>query len=162
MEELRHHCRRCRVKLPAPVSHPLDSFCTKGCFGYFFKAKCILCEGTKSVAGLACTRPKCQSGLRSKRRYGVLGKYAKRGSAFRDTGRGKSLSGNPIKIDLSEGDRGAVSPAALIGPADFPVNIIGGHRFEGAPKLPLEVRAEILRGARKAASPDAGGATRSG
>ena len=78
-EELRHHCRRCKVKLATPVSNPLEAFCTKGCFRYFYKSKCILCDGTKSRTGLTCTRPACQSELRSKRRYGTLGKYAQKG-----------------------------------------------------------------------------------
>jgi hypothetical protein len=73
--ELRHHCRRCRTKLAQPVSNPLSAFCCKGCFRITYTSRCIVCDGTKSGKGLACTRPKCKTELASMKRFGTRGKY---------------------------------------------------------------------------------------
>jgi hypothetical protein len=135
-EELRHHCRRCRIKLTAPVSNPLDAFCTRGCFRIHFQYKCLICERKKSGKGLACNHPKCRSELASKKRYSTRGKYVEKGIVAHDSGRRRDASKTSNSIALA-------SP--LIGPFDPPVNVIGGYRFALAPNLPPAVRAEILR-----------------
>lgn len=125
-EDLRHHCRRCRAKLTAPVSNPLEGFCCRGCFGYFYKGKCIICEGTKSGRGLACTRPKCQTELRAKKRYGTMGRL---------------LGGTRVKLAPKTSNSIALATAApRPSPVIFdqdtpPLNLIGGYRFPDAPAI---------------------------
>lgn len=143
-EELRHHCRRCRIKLQAPVSNPLDAFCCRGFFRINFQSKCLICERKKSSRGLACNHPKCRAELASKKRYSTRGKYLEKGVLAHDSGQRRDASGTPIKIGVCKASQGASRPV-LIGPFELPVNIIGGHRWDGAPKLPPELRAEILR-----------------
>lgn len=98
MSEAKHHCRRCRSKLPAPASNPLDAFCCKGCVRIYYQAKCVVCEQLKSGRGLACHHPRCQSELAAKKRYGTLGRLV--------LGRKKLGSGTPIKQALSEALKG--------------------------------------------------------
>lgn len=97
--EAKHHCRRCRVKLPAPEENPLSAFCCKGCARLHFEAKCVICEGRKSSRGLACHHPRCRSELAAKKRYGTMGRLL-------PTGRKKLGSGTSIKQALSEALKG--------------------------------------------------------
>jgi hypothetical protein len=43
---LRHRCRnpRCRMKLPAPVENLHHAFCCRGCYGGFYRSRCLVCE----------------------------------------------------------------------------------------------------------------------
>ncbi|MGY3277468.1 hypothetical protein ACVJ5M_005065 [Bradyrhizobium sp. S3.7.6] len=104
----KHHCRRCRVKLSAPASNPLNAFCTKGCARIHYVAKCVICEGRKSGRGLACSHPRCRSELAAKKRHQVLGMVwggwrARLGSA------------DPIKIGVSEASKGPRTPRIVAG-----------------------------------------------
>jgi hypothetical protein len=42
--ELRHYCRKCRSKLPAPADNPRHAFCCRGCFNGFYRSRCRVCE----------------------------------------------------------------------------------------------------------------------
>jgi len=62
--ELRHRCRQCRSKLPAPTENPRRAFCTPGCYSSFHLKRCVVCENDKP-AGRSdrkfCRRPKCRT-----------------------------------------------------------------------------------------------------
>jgi len=45
--ELRHRCRHCRSKLPAPVENPHKAFCARGCYSSFYLKRCVVCEKGK-------------------------------------------------------------------------------------------------------------------
>lgn len=94
-----HQCRRCRSKLSAPASTPLNAFCCAGCARLHYRDRCVICEGRKSGRGLACRRPRCRSELAAKKRYGTLGRLL-------PTSRKKLGSGTPIKQALSEALKG--------------------------------------------------------
>jgi len=42
--ELRHRCRQCRGKLPAPTENLHHAFCTRTCHGRFYRHRCLVCE----------------------------------------------------------------------------------------------------------------------
>ena len=66
----RHQCRnpRCRSKLPAPVENEPHAFCCRGCFEFFYRTRCRVCErdlrktGKRGDAGRLYCRPpaKCK------------------------------------------------------------------------------------------------------
>jgi hypothetical protein len=41
---LRHQCRKCRTKLAEPTDNPRRAFCCRGCFGSFYRSRCVVCE----------------------------------------------------------------------------------------------------------------------
>lgn len=67
-------CRRCLANLAKDPINEWQAFCSRGCHRYFFKNRCVICDGSKSGIGLCCTRPTCLSSYRSNRR-----KYAWQG-----------------------------------------------------------------------------------
>jgi hypothetical protein len=115
-EELRHQCRRCRIKLSAPVSNPLDAFCCRGCFRYYFQSKCLICERQKSGGGLACNHPKCRTELAAKRRYSTRGKYVETGIVAPSSAPHRDGSANPTKQALCEADKGVGTWRQIAGP----------------------------------------------
>jgi hypothetical protein len=98
--ELRHHCRRCRIKLSAPVGNPLDAFCCRGCFRIHFQAICLICERKKSGRGMACNQPGCRAEYAAKRRYTTRGKYLERGVGGHGSGGRQDALPEPIKIGV--------------------------------------------------------------
>jgi hypothetical protein len=61
--------RRCRAKLPVPVSNPRDAFCSRGCFDSFYLRHCLVCEAPIKQAKrgrrrLICRKSKCRSAFR--------------------------------------------------------------------------------------------------
>jgi hypothetical protein len=105
-EELRHHCRRCRIKLSAPVGNPLDAFCCRGCFRLHFDGKCLICDGKKSGKGMACSLPKCRAEYAAKRRYSTRGKYLETGVWGHGSGERQDALPEPIKIGVCGADKG--------------------------------------------------------
>jgi hypothetical protein len=62
--QLRHRCRRCRSKLPAPVENHHHAFCTRGCHSSFYRARCVVCECSirrKNERQRVCFGAKCKS-----------------------------------------------------------------------------------------------------
>jgi hypothetical protein len=65
MTALRHRCRnpRCRMKLPVPVENEHHAFCSRGCYGSFYRNRCRVCErdlrkaGKRGDAGRVYCRP---------------------------------------------------------------------------------------------------------
>ena len=129
-DALRHYCRnsRCRTKLREPVENEHAAFCCRGCFEQFYRSRCAVCErdlsrdpmtGEAVKLGRKFCGQKCQ---REHRRFPRV--Y----SVF--------ASGTGLKTRLRV-VRGSGDPAVehRIGPDDYPVNILGGHRWPDAPKL---------------------------
>jgi hypothetical protein len=80
-QKLRHYCRnpKCRSKLPAPVSNPSEAFCTKGCYGAYYRTHCLICEQAferKNEQQKVCGKRKCKSTLRQLQKADfALGRY---------------------------------------------------------------------------------------
>ena len=71
-EAMRHYCRyqkRCS-KLPAPVSNEREAFCSRGCYGAFYRKRCRVCEQPieqpKRGERLICKRAACINALRQR------------------------------------------------------------------------------------------------
>src|SRR5262249_43642826 len=62
-----HYCRKCRVKLTAPVENEHHAFCTKGCFEQFYHKRCLACEESLRTALRSfCPKPaKCADLVRT-------------------------------------------------------------------------------------------------
>jgi hypothetical protein len=43
-QQTRTYCRRCRSKLPAPVTNMREAFCARGCHTSFYRHRCMACE----------------------------------------------------------------------------------------------------------------------
>src|SRR5262249_55691001 len=77
-DEVWHCCRnrRCRTKLPAPVSNRREAFCTRGCYNSFYLRRCLICdrpiEQPKRGRRLICKRVRCRRAFRDK---SCLGRY---------------------------------------------------------------------------------------
>jgi len=77
-ETARHHCRRCRSKLPAAVENPRDAFCCRGCYRQHYHSRCLVCERemTRTTGNQRlCDRRKCRNGFRALKAHFVLGRY---------------------------------------------------------------------------------------
>ena len=107
--ELRHRCRRCRLRLPAPTENERDAFCCRGCYRQHFAVRCMVCESAfKRTAGhqLVCSRPACKTKFRQLRDYGVLGRF------YAKTPRPTSAVVSPAKSDNCIALEAASSPVA--------------------------------------------------
>jgi hypothetical protein len=74
---LRRRCRnpKCRLKLPEPVSNEREAFCCRGCYGSFYRRRCLICEQPmerETERQLVCGKRKCRNALAA--RCG-LGRY---------------------------------------------------------------------------------------
>jgi hypothetical protein len=61
---MRHMCRKCRSKLPAPVSNEREAFCARGCYQSFYLKRCRVCEAAieqpkRGRPRLICKKSKC-------------------------------------------------------------------------------------------------------
>jgi hypothetical protein len=98
--ELRHHCRRCRLKLKEPVENPRSAFCCRKCYKYFFEKRCLVCEKKmERTAGhqKLCRSVACRRGYRDIIAHQIEGKFGAKPQCSSDGG---SPSANPIKIGV--------------------------------------------------------------
>jgi hypothetical protein len=98
--ELRHHCRRCRLKLKEPVENPRSAFCCRGCYRQFFAKRCLVCEKKmERTAGhqKLCRSVACRRGYRDIIAHRIEGKFGSKPQCSSD---GASPSANPIKIGV--------------------------------------------------------------
>ena len=146
-DALRHYCRnsRCRTKLREPVENEHAAFCCRGCFEQFYRSRCAVCErdlsrdpmtGEAVKLGRKFCGQKCQrEHRRFPRVYSVFasGSYTPSAEHRSDS---KSAHSTGLKTRLRVVP-GSGNPAVehRIGPDDYPVNILGGHRWPDAPKL---------------------------
>jgi hypothetical protein len=65
---MRKFCRKCRSKLPVPVSNEREAFCAKGCYSGFYWTRCRVCEApiVQPIRGerLICRKPICIKAFR--------------------------------------------------------------------------------------------------
>jgi hypothetical protein len=95
--QVRHHCRRCRVKLAKPVENPRSAFCCRGCYRQFYPRRCRVCEQEmERTAGhqKLCGSPACRRGYRDIKAHQIEGKFGAKPPCASDGG---SSSANPIK-----------------------------------------------------------------
>lgn len=62
---VRHRCRnpRCAAQLKPAVANPRDAFCCQGCFGVFYRRRCLVCERPiirQTERQILCGRVKCK------------------------------------------------------------------------------------------------------
>jgi hypothetical protein len=74
-QETRHYCRnrRCRMKLPAPVTNDREAFCTRGCHTSFYLHRCLVCESAierKRDDQKICRKAQCRSAWRAGSGFG--------------------------------------------------------------------------------------------
>jgi hypothetical protein len=95
--ELRHHCRRCRLKLKEPVENPRSAFCCRGCYRQFFAKRCLVCEkemGRTAGHQKLCRSVACRREYRHIVAHQTEGKF---GAKPQCTSDGGSPSANAIK-----------------------------------------------------------------
>ena len=154
----RQRCRnpRCKTWLKKPVTNPRDAFCCASCEAGFFRTHCRACE---KVLGEAkrnsrrelCGRRQCRNQFRSFRdQFSSVWYPSAIGASKPEESSTKSTPKTTIKSDRGfaigpDYDREVVrdnfrvnakfwNAAALIGPNDAPVNLLGGYKFPGAPR----------------------------
>jgi hypothetical protein len=68
--DYRHYCRnpKCRTKLPTPVSHSKEAFCSgTSCKERFYRLRCYVCEEKKpagKLRGATCGKRRCRNAFR--------------------------------------------------------------------------------------------------
>jgi hypothetical protein len=85
VDELRHRCRRCSVKLVAPVSNLREAFCCRGCHRNYYDAHCMACEQPMvrtNANQRICGKRECRAEFNSLKAHFLLGRYMPR-MAFR-------------------------------------------------------------------------------
>ena len=134
---VRHYCRnpRCRSKLKVPVENEHHAFCTPGCHTSFYRSRCLVCEDQMRRKSdrqrFGSGHRTCQSEYRRfPHVYELPSRSGYQGSQNARRGVGSAQS-TGLKTRLS-GGRGSY----LIGPHDYPINVIGGYRFPLAPPCP--------------------------
>ena len=155
-------CHQCGERLPSPASNPREAFCSPGCRSRFLWSHCYVCHGALVVARKSrrrrlCGRRKCQI---ENRRLEAISCAPARVIPLAVSNACKnpaiSTAFLPEKADrpwrqvagpelLLEQLHLAVLGADLGRPrhrgvvlfkrATPPLNIVGGHRFPGAPTL---------------------------
>jgi hypothetical protein len=166
-QQIRHHCRnpRCGDKLAEPTENPLDAFCTLSCERTYFHGRCRSCGSRfspRTRRQVVCPRAKCRYQIKTNPgqffgpRYhpSQVARQEKKSSAISTaksagkTGRGLVIiagSGVPLDpVNLYNFPANVAAlrttgrPASTLIKRDtFPVNIIGGYRFPGAPTIDL-------------------------
>ena len=66
-QETRKRCRHCQMNLPTPVTNAREAFCGRGCYGSFYRKRCLICEEPmerKSEHQKLCKKSKCRNALR--------------------------------------------------------------------------------------------------
>lgn len=159
--QVRHRCRnpRCGTKLKIPAANP-DAFCCRGCEAQFYSRRCRVCEALfspKTGRRQTCGRSRCRHEFQRHPELFLSSGYA-------TPGLGHNALRNPIKPGLKIGTKTGRPFRIVAGPAvpeinlriapevsilvskanrarfqrhTPPVNIIGGFRFPGAPKIDL-------------------------
>jgi hypothetical protein len=143
MDAVRHYCRsaRCGMKLPEPVDNPRRAFCCRGCYVVHYRVRCIVCE-KKLPPGPAnrrlCRSAKCRNEYRRFPHLFAWSLDATGPTLVSGAGNVERPSENPIKLATEMADRATISPAS------WPLDLLGGSRHPGAPKLNPELRAAIV------------------
>jgi hypothetical protein len=129
----RHFCRnpRCRMKLPAPVDNHHRAFCCSGCHSSFYRSRCLVCEEPM--------RRKTERQMFGSGHAVCQAEYKRWQHVYNYAGY------HPTRNVRSSSKTRVNSPSKpLIGPSDFPINLLGGYRHPNAPALDPELRKAIL------------------
>jgi hypothetical protein len=128
--QIRHHCRRCRVKLAEPIENPRSAFCCKGCYRHFYQRRCLVCEQEMERTAAhqkLCGSAVCRRGYRDIIAHQIGGKF---GAKTQSTSDGGSPSANTIKIGVGGSDK-----------TDRPWRIVAGSLTDSkmhAASLPID------------------------
>jgi hypothetical protein len=164
---LRHYCRfeRCRSRLAAPVENTHRAFCTRSCHSSFYRHRCLVCEKDlpKGPANRKiCKSAKCRSEYRRfSHVYHFAGNVQRpletsiksgpetRLVAGQASATALCLASLPLDPATAarvarDNAKGKEDPKALIQRRTPPLNLIGGHRFAGAPELKADLRKGIV------------------
>jgi hypothetical protein len=146
---VRHYCRNCRMKLETDRR----AFCCRGCHESFYRRRCLVCEKELSKGPAnrkLCKRAACRAEYR---RFPHLYLFAgnvqrpletpiKSGTETRVVAgrisptalRLASLPLDPAtEARIRRANARVWDAAAIIGPNNAPINLIGGYRFANAP-----------------------------
>jgi hypothetical protein len=133
--ELRHHCRRCRLKLKEPVENPRSAFCCRGCYRQFFAKRCLVCEEEiERTAGhqKLCGSVACRREYRAIVAHRIEGKFGAKPKGASD---GASPSANPIEIGvcgLEKADRPRRVVAGTLSDTELHLNALPVDRVTAA------------------------------
>jgi hypothetical protein len=154
--ESRHRCRnpRCKIQLKETVANPRDAFCCASCEAGFYRTHCRVCEkelgdAKRNSRRELCGRRQCRNQFRSFRAQffsvwypNAIGASKPEKSSITSTPKTGIKSDRRFAIG-ADYDREVLranfranakfwNAAALIGPTDPPVEILGrGHRWSG-------------------------------
>jgi hypothetical protein len=166
---LHHRCRnaRCKIWLKEPVENRRNAFCCASCEVGFYRTHCRVCEKElgetkRNSRRELCGKRKCINEFRSDRKRAQL---VTRWYPLAVTSKPeKSLTKSTLKPGIKS-DRGFAigrdydrevlrdnfranakfwNAAALIGPNDPPVNILGVHRWSNSVAVDREALAGII------------------
>ncbi len=153
----RRRCRnpRCGAKLKRPADNPREAFCCAGCFEYYFRGHCLVCERPfkrKTERRRVCSRSKCRHEFQRHRARFLGARYPTSGLGHNGLGsahstglKTRTLGGRPFHKVAGPGWsvdslRLASLPPylhlpspRLIGRHSSPVNLLGGYHFPDAP-----------------------------
>ncbi len=77
--QTRKRCRHCQTNLPTPVTNEREAFCGRGCYGSFYRKRCLICKKPmerKSEHQKLCKKSDCRNTLRQlKKADFALGRY---------------------------------------------------------------------------------------
>jgi hypothetical protein len=162
-----HRCRnpRCKAWLKEPVENRRSAFCCVSCEVGFYRTHCRVCERElgetkRNSRRELCGRRQCRNQFRSFRSLFFSVWYPSAiGASKPEKSSTKSTSKTGIKSDrkfaigadynrkvLRKNFRDNAkfwTAAALIGPTDPPVNILGGYKFPAAPNVEFYPTAEL-------------------
>ncbi|WP_394568792.1 hypothetical protein [Bradyrhizobium sp. 31Argb] len=159
---------RCAGKLKIPAANPRDAFCCASCEVAFYGVRCRVCESLftpKTKRRQVCWRDKCRYAFkRDPERFALrceppsypgspIAHNAKKNSTTSKlktaakSGRGWHVVAGPEVHPINLADFPANAAArqtgrrcpVLITRHAPPVNIVGGYRFPGAPKVDLSL-----------------------
>jgi len=160
LNPVHHRCRnpRCKAWLKEPAGNSRDAFCCASCEIGFYRTHCRVCEkefgeAKQNSRRELCGRRRCRNQFRSFRSLFFSVWYPSAAGASKP---GKNVTKSTSKTGIrpdrlgfaigADYDREVLqknfranakfwAAAALIGPTDPPVNILGGYKFPGAPNL---------------------------
>jgi hypothetical protein len=117
----RHHCRnpRCGAKLKPAVENPRDAFCCAGCFGAYYRGRCLVCERPfkrKTRRRQVCDRQQCRGQFRRHRERFLGARYLP--SVLSHNGSG-SADSTGLKIDDKAGRPFRIVAGPALSPAAF-------------------------------------------
>jgi hypothetical protein len=126
------------MKLPAPIDNLHRAFCSRGCHASFYRSRCLVCEDP--------LRRKSESQRFGSGHAVCRAEYKRFPHVYDYDGYLPSrnvFNGSQTRIKRAS-KQALVGDRPLIGPKDFPINLLGGYRHPEAPVLDPELRKAVL------------------